>query len=340
LSCLLRTIQSGGKKNPLSHTDDLHKVNGHHPLSHPVGEQPWLQQQNQKNSAEALKSRMWPLEVCTDDGLRIRAAGPAAFLRGIQHDIMSVWCKEGTAVWIENGSNGDRHPAKIKAITEGDNDVQIVWNSTGAIDTVPKSTVHQYCVDGGRSSRSRLPPQWLHAESDDQSATGGDKEEKKRGLSVTKRSHTLARKAAKLGKKESGKAARFVVESILESKMSEGRELFLVHWKGYGKDKDSWEPAGNIAMTGHIDMYKRECKCESKSLKDKVGTERVVIVEYEDGMQDTIDLAEETFRRPPEDGGGGANDFSLVEENAVIELLWPHAQRYYPCRIISCCSDV
>jgi hypothetical protein len=71
-----------------------------------------------------------------------------------------------------------------------------------------------------------------------------------------------------------------------------------------------------------------------------VGTERVVIVEYEDGMQDTIDLAEETFRRPPEDGGGGANDFSLVEENAVIELLWPHAQRYYPCRIISCRSDV
>jgi hypothetical protein len=116
--------------------------------------------------------------------------------------------------------------------------------------------------------------------------------------------------------------------------------FFLVHWKGYGKDKDSWEPAGNIAMTGHIDMYKRERKCESKSLKDKVGTERVVIVEYEDGMQDTIDLAEETFRRPPEDGGGGANDFSLVEENAVIELLWPHAQRYYPCRIISCCSDV
>ena len=122
--------------------------------------------------------------------------------------------------------------------------------------------------------------------------------------------------------------------------MSEGGELFLVHWKGYGKDKDSWEPAGNIAVTGHIDMYKRECKCKSKSLKAKVGTERVVIVEYQDGMQDTIDLAEETFRRPPEDGGGGANDFSLVEENAVIELLWPHAQRYYPCRIISCCSVV
>jgi len=253
---------------------------------------------------------MWPLEVCTDDGLRIRAAGPAAFLRGVRHDIMSVWCKEGATVWIENGSNRDRHSATIKAnITEGDDDVQIAWTSTGAIDTVPKSTVHQHCVDGGRRSRSRRAPQWFHAKSDDH-------------------------------KKESGKAARFVVESILDSKMSEGGELFLVHWKGYGKDKDSWEPAGNIAVTGHIDTYKRECKCKSKSLKAKVGTERVVIVEYQDGMQDTIDLAEETFRRPPEDGGGGANDFSLVEENAVIELLWPHAQRYYPCRIISCRSVV
>ena len=181
---------------------------------------------------------MWPLEVCTDDGLRIRAAGPAAFLRGVRHDIMSVWCKEGATVWIENGSNRDRHSATIKAnITEGDDDVQIAWTSTGAIDTVPKSTVHQYCVDGGRSSRSRLAPQWLHAESDDQSATGGDKEEKKRGLSVTKRSHTRARKAAKLGKKESGKAARFVVESILDSKKSEGGELFFVHWKGYERIK-------------------------------------------------------------------------------------------------------
>ena len=178
---LLRTIQSGGKKNPLSHTDDLHKVNGHHPLSHPVGEQPWRSQQNQESRRIALKWRMWPLEVCTDDGLRIRAAGPAAMLRGIQHDIMSVWCKEGAAVWIENGSNGDRHSAKIKAnITEGDNNLQIAWNSTGAIDTVPKSTVHQHCVDGGRGSRSRLPPQWFHAKSDDQSATGGDKEAKKR----------------------------------------------------------------------------------------------------------------------------------------------------------------
>ena len=68
---------------------------------------------------------MWPLEVCTDDGLRIRAAGPAAFLRGVRHDIMSVWCKEGATVWIENGSNRDRHSATIKAnITEGDDDVQ------------------------------------------------------------------------------------------------------------------------------------------------------------------------------------------------------------------------
>ena len=67
-----------------------------------------------KNPQNALKWWMWPLEVCTDDGLRIRAAGPAAFLRGVRHDIMSVWCKEGATVWIENGSNGDRGGASSR----------------------------------------------------------------------------------------------------------------------------------------------------------------------------------------------------------------------------------
>jgi hypothetical protein len=132
----------------------------------------------------AINWRMWPLEVRTDDGLRIRAAGPAAFLRGIRHDIMSVWCKKGADVWVENGSKGCRHPAKIKAeVGEGDDDVLIAWSSTGAIKTVPKSTVHQHCVDGGRGSRSRHPPEWLRV-GDGQSAAGEGNEAKKRALSV------------------------------------------------------------------------------------------------------------------------------------------------------------
>jgi len=92
---------------------------------------------------------------------------------------MTMWCKKGADVWVENGSKGGRHPATIEAeVGEGDDDVQIVWSSTGAIVTVPKSTVHQCCVDGGRGSRPRHPPQWLCA-GDDQSAAGEGNEAKK-----------------------------------------------------------------------------------------------------------------------------------------------------------------
>jgi len=261
---------------------------------------------------------------------------------------MTMWCKKGADVWVENGSKGGRHPATIEAeVGEGDDDVQNVWSSTGAIVTVPKSTVHQCCVDGGRGSRPRHPPQWLCA-GDDQSAAGEGNEAKKRALSVTMKPSTRA-ESKRVGKKRCGKKARFAVERILGSKMTRGGECFLVRWKGYGEDEDTWEPAGNIAMTGHIDRYKRECK--SKDLGAKVGTKWVVIVEYIDGsMQDTVDLEEEKFRRlhqhdterecNTEDEEGDTNDFSLVKENQWIELFWPYAKRYYPCKIISCRTDV
>jgi hypothetical protein len=261
------------------------------------------------------------------------------------------WLKKDAVVWVENGSRRHRHRAKVFKVGKGD-DIEIVWSSTGAKTTVSKKTVHQFCVDGGRDARSRHPPLRLCV-GDDQSAAGEGNEVKKRARPATTKPSTRAesKRAANSvgGKKRCGKEARFAVERILGSKMIRGREFFFVRWKGYGEDEDTWEPAGNIAMTGHIDRYKRECK--SKDLGAKVGTKWVVIVEYIDGsMQDTVDLEEEKFRRlhqhdvererNTEDEEGDTDDFSLVKENQWIELFWPYAKRYYPCKIISCRTDV
>jgi hypothetical protein len=254
----------------------------------------------------------------------------------------------GALVWVENGRLGSRHPATVKArVAEGDEEyVEIAWSTTGGVATVPEGTIHQDCVDGEPGSRERRPPSWYHASmSDNQSITGEGTVAKKRALMRTNRPKTRAKskKATKPGKRGSGKDTFYAVESILSAKKVDGKEYFLVRWKGYGEGEDTWEPAGNIAKTGHIDRYKRDRK--RTELEAKVGTGWVVTVEYKDKLQDTIDLKEEKFRslhRPAErkcnseDGDGGTNNFSLVKKNCWIELLWPHLKMYHPCKIISC----
>ena len=36
------------------------------------------------------------------------------------------------------------------------------------------------------------------------------------------------------------------VEQILDSRVKRGKLEYLVHWKGYMKEDDSWEPSDNL----------------------------------------------------------------------------------------------
>lgn len=38
----------------------------------------------------------------------------------------------------------------------------------------------------------------------------------------------------------------YIVENILEYRLSNGLEEVLILWKGYGKDETTWEPISNI----------------------------------------------------------------------------------------------
>lgn len=37
------------------------------------------------------------------------------------------------------------------------------------------------------------------------------------------------------------------IEGILDERVSHGKRMFLVRWKGYSRDNDSWEPEENLA---------------------------------------------------------------------------------------------
>ena len=47
----------------------------------------------------------------------------------------------------------------------------------------------------------------------------------------------------------------YIVERIVSSKVLEGEELFLVRWKGYQPEDDTWEPAEHFADPSLIELF-------------------------------------------------------------------------------------
>lgn len=50
---------------------------------------------------------------------------------------------------------------------------------------------------------------------------------------------------------------QYVVEQILDEKIVNKKRYYLVHWRGYGTDDDSWEPEKNLNCPYLMDMYKK-----------------------------------------------------------------------------------
>ena len=86
-----------------------------------------------------------------------------------------------------------------------------------------------------------------------------------------------------------------------------------------------------------------------KTLNTK--TPGVAIIEYEDGETEIVNLRIETFRNYQEDDEGEKqrgdsndttannnrqiNNFDLIIKGETIEILWPLADMYFPCKIIA-----
>jgi len=98
----------------------------------------------------------------------------------------------------------------------------------------------------------------------------------------------------------------------------------------------------HIIIIQHVDRYlrlKRQKKLNTK-------TPGVAIIEYEDGETEMVNLHVETFRNYQEDDDEDDNDsdtnnnrqinnFDLIIKDGMIELLWPLADIFFPCKVIS-----
>lgn len=56
----------------------------------------------------------------------------------------------------------------------------------------------------------------------------------------------------------------YAVEYILDDKTVNRKKYYLVHWKGYGSDDDSWEPEKNLNCPYLLDKYRESKQKEKK----------------------------------------------------------------------------
>lgn len=60
------------------------------------------------------------------------------------------------------------------------------------------------------------------------------------------------------------------MESIIDQKNIKGARYFLIRWKGYGEESDTWEPEGTLNCPQLLKAFKQKRKEESeKSKKNK-----------------------------------------------------------------------
>ena len=140
----------------------------------------------------------------------------------------------------------------------------------------------------------------------------------------------------------------YTIEKIINHRIDKktGITTYRTRWLNYTSHDDTWEPACNIASTGHVDRYIRSI--QSKTLSQTMS--HVALIEYDDGETELVHMSKEIFRPYNEDhddddmlyNEGGQidddndnNDYGLLVVGSKIEILWKYAKMYFPCKILS-----
>merc|ERR1711917_219063 len=80
----------------------------------------------------------------------------------------------------------------------------------------------------------------------------------------------LSNRKKKLVEKMSESEEEYEVDKIVDDKIEDGEKMYLIRWKGFASDDDTWEPISNLECPDNIKEYERAKK--EKQIKDEPKT--------------------------------------------------------------------
>merc|ERR1711917_11987 len=79
----------------------------------------------------------------------------------------------------------------------------------------------------------------------------------------------LSNRKKKLVEKMSESEEEYEVDKIVDDKIEDGEKMYLIRWKGFASDDDTWEPISNLECPDNIKEYERVKKEKKRDKAEK-----------------------------------------------------------------------
>merc|ERR1711917_115298 len=73
----------------------------------------------------------------------------------------------------------------------------------------------------------------------------------------------------KFVEKMSESEEEYEVDKIVDDKIEDGEKMYLIRWKGFASDDDTWEPISNLECPDNIKEYERVKKEKKRDKAEK-----------------------------------------------------------------------
>merc|ERR1711976_284041 len=70
-------------------------------------------------------------------------------------------------------------------------------------------------------------------------------------------------------RKMSESEEEYEVDKIVDDKIEDGEKMYLIRWKGFASDDDTWEPISNLECPDNIKEYERVKKEKKREISEK-----------------------------------------------------------------------